>query len=317
MDELEQLKSAINLTEYAASRGYQVDRRKSSRNSIVMRHPTTDDKIVISRAERDGHWIYFSVRDSHDSGSIIDFVQRRDRCSPAEARRELLPWIGTQRPHVPPELYRSSVAPRTVDREGARREYERARLFSESFYLRSRGIRTTTVTDPRFHRALRMGPKGTILFPHRDTAGFAGFEAKGYGWTSFSTGGVKALWLSNAFATDHRLILVESALDALSHHQLHRDVHARYASSAGSMSPHQLEVIGAAVAAMPPSATVVLAFDRDGDGDKLAEQVRATCSLPCERAASPIGKDWNDCLKVRERAFVEAAERSRRAWLSR
>ena len=38
MDELERFKTEINLTEFAVSLGYQLDRRKSSRSSIVMRN---------------------------------------------------------------------------------------------------------------------------------------------------------------------------------------------------------------------------------------------------------------------------------------
>jgi hypothetical protein len=36
MDELEDFKSAINLTEYAAAKGYVLDKRASSRNSALM-----------------------------------------------------------------------------------------------------------------------------------------------------------------------------------------------------------------------------------------------------------------------------------------
>ena len=49
-----------------------------------MRHPTTDDKIVIRRDD-DGHWIYFSVRDNFDHGTVIDFVQRRGSRNLGEA----------------------------------------------------------------------------------------------------------------------------------------------------------------------------------------------------------------------------------------
>lgn len=41
-NELEYFKTAINLTEYAAGQGYLLDRRASSRNSVVMRHPGGD-----------------------------------------------------------------------------------------------------------------------------------------------------------------------------------------------------------------------------------------------------------------------------------
>ena len=46
MSELDEFKSSINLSEYAASLGYLMDRRASSRNSVVMRHGN-GDKIVI------------------------------------------------------------------------------------------------------------------------------------------------------------------------------------------------------------------------------------------------------------------------------
>ena len=78
MSELGELKSSINLTEYAASLGYLMDRRASSRNSVVMRHGN-GDKIVIARGH-DAHWIYFSVRDDTDNGTIVDFVQHRKGC---------------------------------------------------------------------------------------------------------------------------------------------------------------------------------------------------------------------------------------------
>jgi hypothetical protein len=74
-DELEDFKRRINLTEYAASLGYCIDRRASSRNSAVMVHPA-GDKIIVAKGE-DNHWVYISVRDDRDHGSIIDFHQSR------------------------------------------------------------------------------------------------------------------------------------------------------------------------------------------------------------------------------------------------
>jgi hypothetical protein len=317
MDELERLKSDINLTEYAASRGYQLDRRESSRNSVVMRHPVSDDKIIVSRAERAGHWIYFSVRDARDSGTIIDFVQHRDRCSVADTRRELAAWLGVDRPRFAPTSYRASVAPRAVDRDAARLAYDSGWLVGDSPYLRSRGVRPATLTAPRFLGTFRADSRGRVLFPHHDDAGFAGFESKGHGWTSFAPGGVKALWSSNTVPTDTGLVLVESAIDALSHYQLHPDARTRYASTAGSVGEHQRRVIGATLASLPAGSTVVLAFDRDAGGEDLARQIRELAPGPFERVTSPIGKDWNDCLKVRERAFIEETSRRPGACLSR
>ncbi len=75
-DEFEKFKKEVNLSEFAASRGYALDRHESSRNSAVMRHPN-GDKIIIAKNEASGDWIYFSVRDGRDHGTIIDFLKNR------------------------------------------------------------------------------------------------------------------------------------------------------------------------------------------------------------------------------------------------
>lgn len=103
-DELEQFKSRINLVEYAQTLGYQIDRKESSQNSKVLRHGN-GDKIVVA-TDQNGRGLYFSVRDDHDNGSIIDFVQKRTGASLGQTRKVLRPWIdGTgsppQRPMQP------------------------------------------------------------------------------------------------------------------------------------------------------------------------------------------------------------------------
>jgi hypothetical protein len=73
--ELDTFKRDISLVEYVVSSGYAVDRRASSRSSVVL-SDSKGDKIIVAR-ERDGHWVYFSVRDESNNGTIIDFIQRR------------------------------------------------------------------------------------------------------------------------------------------------------------------------------------------------------------------------------------------------
>jgi hypothetical protein len=311
MDELERFKSEINLTEYAASRGYRLDRRESSRNSVAMRHPANDDKIIVARGEPDRHWIYFSIRDPADRGTIIDFVQRRDRIELAAVRRELLPWLGGQHLSVAPDLYRPSVAARAVDRRRVLQTFDKAREASGSAYLASRGVRASTLSSVRFVGTFRIDERGNVLFPHRDRDGLTGFESKNQGWTRFSPGGVKALWTSHAFDDDRRLVLVESAIDALSFHQLHTEPNTRYASTAGAMSDHQRRLLAETLRALPPDIDVVLAFDRDAAGEKLAAEVRALAGADLAHACSPIGKDWNDCLQARERDYIQEIQRAR------
>lgn len=106
-------------------------------------------------------------------------------------------------------------------------------------------------------------------------------------------------------------MLVESAIDALSFHQLHGEPPASYASTAGTLSRHQRDVIGEAFAALPRGTVVDLAFDRDPAGDSLAEEVRSIGGAAFARVVPPIGKDWNECLQIRERDSVRPLSRKR------
>src|SRR5579871_5649743 len=129
--ELESFKTSIDLRAYAASQGYVLDRKESWRGSAVMRH-TNGDKVIIKR-DADGHYVYFSVRDEADHGTIIDFVQHRLRLNFGDLRKELRRWIGRQAAMLPyPPL-----APATKDRMRVERAYARMQDAARHPYLES------------------------------------------------------------------------------------------------------------------------------------------------------------------------------------
>ena len=108
-DELERFKTDINLTEYAAHLGYAMDRRACSRNSVAMHRLADSDKVIIAR-DSDQHWIYFSVRDDRDNGSIIDFHQHRTGTNLGQTRQELRAFMGLEPAHRPaPKAYADKV----------------------------------------------------------------------------------------------------------------------------------------------------------------------------------------------------------------
>jgi len=194
-DELERFKTAINLTEYAASQGYQLDKRASSRNSVVMRHPG-GDKVVIARGE-DQHWIYFSVRDESDNGSIIDFIQNRRRCSLADVRRELRPWIGGAVPRPALELYVPEVVPISRDRAGVIRALAGMKpLVTHRYLEEERAISRELLANPRFAGCVLVDARSNAIFPHADKDGRCGYEIKNQGFTGFAPGGEKGIWIS-------------------------------------------------------------------------------------------------------------------------
>jgi hypothetical protein len=328
-DELERFKSEVNLTEYAASLGYQlVDRARSNAvrtggstaSSIAMRHPATDDKVII-RKDGDGHWTYFSVRDDRDNGTIVDFLQRRRALSLGSIRKELREWLRVDRPRMPPSTFRGTVAPQSRDLDRAARDYGLAHLDPRPRYLLGRGLRPETLDALCFRDCFRVDRRGTIFFPHRhpeDATRVAGFEKKAEGFTGFSTGGMKTYW-SSAFNTDDvRLVLVEGAIDALSYHQLNPEGRTRYWSTGGAVGADQLAIIRRELAALPRKCALIDATDNDAGGEKLRTQVQAVAEgRALLRHAPPIGKDWNDTLKQVERDYIKTLDVRRERRLER
>lgn len=311
MDELEQFKSIINLSEYAASQGYLQDKHESSQNSLVMRHPISDDKVIIARGQ-DGHWTYFSVRDEKDSGSIIDFIQRRQQLTLGQVRQQLRPWLGKQSLRASRGEFTPPVKSVSKDRTAVIQAYSETMPVFDARYLHMRGIRQEVLNNPRFEPMIRQDSHKNIIFPHYDREGLCGFEIKNYKFTGFAPGGLKSVWRSQARRSDNRLVLVESAIDALSYHQLRGDSNTRYMSIAGQMNGFQREeLLPAAMSKMQAGSTVVAAFDNDEDGEKFACHVQASSppGLRVVREKAEIGKDWNDQLKHAEQAFITSYQK--------
>lgn len=301
--ELGSFKTNIDLRVYAAGQGYQLDAKASWRGTSVMRHPVSNDKVVIKRG-LDGHYVYFSVRDERDNGSIIDFVQFRQRISIGAVRKELRPWIGQPPMPIPafPELHKTEK-----DRMKVEAAYARMKDASDGHpYLeRERAIPAALLASERFAGRIRVDNKSNAVFPHFDEKGLTGYELKNVGFMGFASGGSKALWLSHARLDDHRLVITESAIDALSHAVLFPDDRARYASIGGKPNPQQPELIRMSAAAMPRDSEVVAAMDNDADGAKLADVVRKAVALTGRldlkfTLQEPFGyKDWNDQLRAK------------------
>lgn len=301
--ELQRFKTDISLSEYAASRGYRLDRRESSRNSIVMRHDASNDKVIMTR-QHDGHWTYFSVRDRSDHGSIVDFIQRRTGMNIGEVRCELRPWLdgGRSIDRPLPEHYRQDVEPVVRDRQAVVRAFSRTWPVRHSSYLDSRCITADLLRSDRFQGTVHRDQRGNVVFPYHDDNGLCGFEMKHHGYTGFSRHGEKGVWSSNSGLADNCLVITESPIDAMSYHLLHGDHHTRYISVGGQYRKKQRELVISAMDRMLSGSVVVMAFDNDTQGQVFAEEFTAMAPehVRVIRALPETGKDWNDQLTARQ-----------------
>ena len=111
-----------------------------------------------------------------------------------------------------------------------------------------RALPASLLASERFAGCIRTDSRGNAVFPHFDGEGLCGFEIKNKGFTGFSTGGAKGLFMSNIEPGDNRLVFCESGIDALSYAALFPDERTRYASIGGKPSPMQRELIRSAAA---------------------------------------------------------------------
>jgi len=308
-DELERFKQDINLAEYAAGEGYVLVKNESSRNSFVMQREADHDKIIVA-TDTDGHGIYFSVRDDADNGSIIDFVQKRKGLNLGQVRRELRPHIGENREARPIETQLGKPKISTQDTHKAAVNWSRAQPAPGHAYLERRGIKKETLQDPRFAPVIRADERGNALFAHYNREGISGFEIKNKDFTGFAAGGQKSLWFSSNINHAERVIVTESAIDALSHAELERSDKGKdpqktaYVSFGGSMSPEQKELISSLFEKVKDKGqALALGTDRDAGGEAfnaelmelLPEGLIATLERP-----SVNTKDWNESLRQQQ-----------------
>jgi len=299
--ELEAFKRDIDLRAYAAEQGYAPERSilKEKCTSVAMEKKGID-KIVVG-LDDDGHYVYFSVRDDTDKGSIIDFIKRRKRLNLGQMRKELRPWIGrVADPLLFPKLERTKK-----DRLAVETSYQRMNVATRHPYLEGRGITAAILASDRFAGRIRIDSRGNAIFPHDDQQGLCGYEKKNRNFTGFSTGGEKGLWISHVRDDDAALVFGESGIDVLSHAILFPDPKARYASIGGQVSPNQPVLIKAAIMSLPAGAQVIAGMDADDAGRKLSAMIARVVEETArqdlvfrEHLPDVPGADWNDILRL-------------------
>jgi hypothetical protein len=257
------------------------------------------------------------VRDDSDNGTVIDFLQRREDLSLGAVRQILRPWIG--RSAIAPQF--SKLEPTGPDRMRVESEYRRmANGLRHPYLEHERCLPASLLASSRFAGRVRTDRRGNAVFPHFDVAGLCGYEIKNCGFTGFAAGGKKGLWFSHTAPGDRRLVLTESAIDALSYAALFPDAEdrTRYASLGGKPNATQPSLVQSTMARLPEGAEIVAAFDADDAGRLLVNVVR----LAVEDVASKTGRnlifqvhlptqeggDWNQVVqRARQNKFVQGA----------
>jgi hypothetical protein len=290
-EELDRFKT-LDLVGYATEQGFTLDKMKSSSASKTMRRG--NEKIVIKRNNM-GQYLYYNARNKGDNGTIIDFVQSEKQCNLGEVRKILRSWSGMS-------VSSPSITADQKADEQKRKEYEskiRRLHGSPRDYLHNRGILDQILRDERFRAKIFQDTRNNIAFPHTGIDWkTSGYELKNKDFTGFSPGGKKGIWHSNNTQTAIEIVVVESAIDGLSHAQLYQtgdDV--AYVSVGGSLSDSQRSQLVAIFGVMSRRGQkLTIATDSDQAGEKLAQELVGLAKDVEVKREIPKAKDWNDDL---------------------
>ncbi|MFY0689067.1 MAG: DUF3991 and TOPRIM domain-containing protein [Cyclobacteriaceae bacterium] len=292
-------KQEINLSQYAASIGYKIDKKKSTRNSIAMRLDGSD-KVIISK--RNGIWIYFSVYDDQDNGTILDFIKNRTNKHLFEIAKELRGWLGGKSSLEIEGNYIEHLEEKKFEPERIERLFNYYTLAAEHEYLISRGISQDVIVSQRFYGRIFQDRYGNAVFPHFKDGQVCGLELRGKNTGLFVRGSEKTLWRSNAQNADDTIVISETPIDALSYQILHSLKTAFYTATCGGFSPEQGNIISQLFTDLQQLRKVILATDNDQGGDRLATRLVALLSEVDFRgevirhSPNKPGQDWNDVL---------------------
>ena len=300
--ELDCLKSQ-NFTAIASHLGYQRIPGETGASHTLKNE--TGDKVV---AKFNGdHWIYFSVHDRADNGSVLDFVQRRKGWNLGNVRKWLRDVTGQTRTPDKIENVRSCPVASTSPVDAYRKTaavWAAATWNPAPDYLLSRGLSAAVLADPMFTDCWRVDGHGNVIFPHHDQGGMCGYERRGPDCKAFGKDVKRGVWRSanlwQPLTTE--IVICEAPIDCLSHYQLTGGSLA-YIATGGSLGSRQLELLRLLFRRVLRSENVWItcATDNDPAGDAMYEQIAAIAPMKVYRQAA-IEKDWNADLmwSVRE-----------------
>jgi len=308
-----QVKKDINLVDLVLTLGYQHNRAKSGSDVEKGKFHTFDykgkpglDQVIIYKAPS-GDYLYFNRADDRDKGSVIDFLKNRienPRIEGIVASPGKNVWASVIENakrflNLPPEV--RNVSPQLQQRmepvqrgEGYIPEFLRKTTpLTDTRYLNSRGINSETLASPLFEgRILNHVHEGTTkdgqaykftntAFPQLYKDGIVGLEIKANGFKGQAADSLNsaALWLSKPNTKTNTLVVAESAIDALSYHQLKQPTNALYASTSGQLTDNKVAELRRVIE-NNALKTVKLALDNNLEGHLFDTRLIAGLARP-------------------------------------
>lgn len=299
--ELNMFKSELNLAEYISSFDYQRDKPNSSINNVVMKKD--DKKIIVSKSKESGYYIYFNVNNANDSGSIIDFIQKRFKENLGAVRNRLREWIKSPKPKDHIKITSSSKNVNKILNFWHK-------LKSEKFTEPYRGISAKILNSA--NKIKKVGNK--LYFSIFNENGLCGVNTiDSNGDKMIVDGSEKGLWIKNDLKNAKRIIIFESPFDAMSYEQLNSQEDSFYIATLGNIGDSAEKTLEVMLY-YNKYANIVVNINNDEVGVSLSNKIFNLIYHVDEseyrkkRQIRPTLKNWSEDLIEKNRVEAEKVQ---------
>ena len=278
----------IDLPAFLGQRGYEAT-GPTNPAGLTMTNSATGDSLVLRKDLVRGSWSYTNPRDPSDHGAIAAYLARRDHLSPNACLDRIVACLDIWRTDDPEALrYRGYARGQPTPLGPAVAAYLKA--------------------ADHEHRATKALERVGVLRGSLDEWRFEGMKTEAEVARALREP-QRDLWASKHRLTDRCLVLTERPIDAMSFAQTSGNQTSRYLATGSRLEEHRKDRIRAVLTDLPSGMSVVLAFGRDEQGRRLAEEVQALApKMKMERAAPAFGARWNDQVQL-ERRHARSIER--------
>jgi len=302
--EIDIFKEDISLTDFALNCDFEIDEKKSTKTSIVLKKD--NEKIIISKDKLTNHNTFFNL-ETGKGGTIIDFYKKY-----VNAKKQFWQILADLRKYHKTGGYKYNLIPTTKDILEVKKEVLRLKPLTElNIYLKSKKISQETLDE--FSPYIHQDNRNNTIFIHKHFSQIdkkidietCGIERKNKDFKQQH--GEKGLW-GKKVGNSRDFFIFESPVDALSFYQLHKR-EGNYISTGGNMSKKQIEDLQTLLKQQNPDK-INLCVDNDIGGDNLADRLNGIfpygtpIGVKVERI-KPFKKDFNEDLIKQEKAKIK------------
>ena len=309
-EELERFKTDINIADVAQDMGYEIDKKKSSRKSIVLK--SGGDVIIVSR-NSNGHYVYFNANNNRDSGTIIDFIQNRTGKNLGQVRKLLRQYLQSSN-RIQLEISNTNEIKeyyKTLDKFANLWEEIKKTDTKKEFFRYSeediRGISKDTLFKVK--NLVFDSEKWLFYLPVFNQNGICGLYTldKQMKNKSFVKGSIKGIWADRTLDKSiTKIIITESPVDSLSAIELKRgdedEDTTLHIATLGRMGQEAKETLKKVFRYLP-NAELIIATDQDQAGEDIAREI---AELAREAGLNNVNlltfkaKDLNEYLQIKK-----------------